>query len=672
MSSRRTSRRDSRHAPKNAANSGANRPEPAPTVGGSFARPALAIFAVALVLRLIHLWQLRRAPFFDLPIGDGRAYDLWGQSIAAGDWIGQGVFYQAPLYAYFLGAIYTVAGHDLGIVRLVQAVIGSASCALVGAAGWRLFSRPAGIAAGLLLAIYAPAIFFDGLIQKSLLDLLFLSVMLWLLARWLVDHPERGAPWLWLGLTLGALSLTRENALVFVVVLLAWALKRDRHLSGARLRPAALLLAGLAIVLLPVALRNLAVGGEFHVTTSQFGPNFYIGNNAQATGGYDPLRAGRGSAQYEREDATALAEQAESRRLSPAEVSRYWTRQALDFITSQPGAWLSLMARKAMLVWNATEVMDTESQEAHAEWSSVLAILGSAGHFGVLVPLALFGAMTTWPERRRTGILIALVLTYAASVVLFYVFARYRFPIVPFLALFAGAGIAGAPRFVREAPRPVLAATLGVVAVAALLVNQPIVASDLTRAVTAANLGEALSAAGRHEEAVAEYRRAIALRPDWPVAHYNLGSALNQRGRPVEAIAEFERALALEPDYARARFGLGSALISAGRPRDAIGPLSQAAAEMPDSAEVRRALGIALARENRLREAVAAFSEAVQLAPDSADAHNDLGVALASQGDLAGAAERFARALALRPDFAEARRNLEAARHLAAAPAGSK
>ena len=34
-------------------------------------------------------------------------------------------------------------------------------------------------------------------------------------------------------------------------------------------------------------------------------------------------------------------------RLTPAEVSSYWTGRAFDFITSQPGAWLELMARKA-------------------------------------------------------------------------------------------------------------------------------------------------------------------------------------------------------------------------------------------------------------------------------------------------------------------------------------
>jgi tetratricopeptide (TPR) repeat protein len=550
------------------------------------------------------------------------------------------------------------------VVRLIQAVLGSLSCVLVGVAGWRLFSRRAGIAAGVMLAVYAPALFFDGLIQKSLLDLVFLSVMLWLASRWLIDRPGERWPWLWLGLALGGLSLTRENALAFTLVLLGWAATRGRRVTRANLRAAAFLLVGLAIVLLPVAIRNLAVGGEFHVTTSQFGPNFYIGNNPQATGGYDPLRAGRGAAQYEREDATAIAEQALGHRLTPAEVSRYWTGQALAFIRSQPASWLALLATKIRLLWNATEIMDTESQLAHAEWSTPLALAGWVGHFGILVPLALLGIVVTWRDRQRTGVLLAMMIVYAASVVMFYVFARYRYPLVPFLVLFAAAGVTALPRFVRSASRPVLAGTCVAIGLVALVVNQPIVAAELTRAVTATNLGEALSAEGRHDEAVAQYRRAIALKPDWAPAYYNLGSALSRGGRAGEAVTEFERALALQPDYPRARFGLGSALLAAGRPRQALDHLRQAAASLPESADVRRALGIALAREHRVTEAIAAFTEAIRLAPDSAEAHNDLGVALASQGDIRGAADRFAHALSLEPDFTEARRNLEAARKL--------
>src|SRR5213593_1529761 len=124
----------------------------------SFAPPALVVFAVAFTLRIIHIWQMRNAPFFTLLMGDARGYDEWAQRIVGGDWIGRDVFYQAPLYPYFLALIYSFSGHSPILVRLVQAVMGSCSCVLVAAAARRLFSMRAGLLAGVMLAIYAPAI----------------------------------------------------------------------------------------------------------------------------------------------------------------------------------------------------------------------------------------------------------------------------------------------------------------------------------------------------------------------------------------------------------------------------------------------------------------------------------------------------------------------------------
>ena len=425
------------------------------------------MFVIALVVRLIHVWQMREAPFFSVLLGDSRGYDEWARRIAAGEWLGTDVFYQAPLYPYFLGAIYTLLGRDLFVVRVSQAIVGALSCATLSMAAERLFSRRAGLIAGLGLAFYAPAIFFDALIQKTVLDVFFLCLALFILSRLLDWPPEHGIRadikgralgWMCLGIVLGGLALTRENALVFVAVILVWIAARQEAigmhgwrgwLTRARVTDAAALVLGVAVILAPVAARNYAIGGGFYVTTSQFGPNFYIGNNPRSDGTYMSLRPGRGAPEYERQDATELAEHASGRRLTPSEVSSYWSNRALDFIGSQPGAWLRLIGRKVVLLWNADEMLDTESQESHAEWSTLLSVGGWFGHFGLLVPLALLGVIATWHERARLWLLYAMIIAYAASVIAFYVFARYRFPLVPLLMLFASAGLCALPTLFR-------------------------------------------------------------------------------------------------------------------------------------------------------------------------------------------------------------------------------
>jgi tetratricopeptide (TPR) repeat protein len=663
----------------------------------------VAIGVAAVVVRLIHVWQIRRAPFFDVLMGDARGYDAWARRIAAGDWIGRDVFYQAPLYPYFLGVIYAAAGRSLLLVRAIQAVVGALSCVLLAIAARRFLSPRAGLAAGLALALYAPAIFFDGLLQKSVLDLFFITLTL-ALAGSIVDDPSRGARWLALGAALGALSLTRENALVFVVVFAAWAIAAShstRPPGGAAFRrpsivSAVMLFLGLTIVLLPVVIRNYAVGGGFYLTTSQFGPNLYQGNHPQADGSYAPLRYGRGAPEYERTDAKELAEHALQRPLTPAEVSSFWTDRALDYITAHPAEWLTLEGRKLLLLMNATETLDTESQESYAEWSWPLRVLGWVGHFGVLVPLAVLGAIVAWPQRRRLAILSAMTVTYAASVLLFYVFARYRLPLVPMLILFAAATVERRDRGERRVSWLFASRRSAIFAGSALIVviiaaNWPLLSKPRMRAITETNLGVALQEDGRLDEAIAQYRRAVdiqgdyapaynnlgvALRAagsvdaaidayqralatagDYPDAHYNLANALLEKHRPVEAAAHFAIALRSIPDSAGARNNLGVALLAAGKPQEAIAAFRAAAAAEPQSAAAHRNLGNALVSAGQAAEGISELRRATKLDPADAAAHDDLGRALVEQQDLDGAVTEFRTSLRLSPS-ADAHNNL--------------
>ena len=623
---------------------------------------ALATFGVALLVRLIHVWQIRRSPYYATLLGDSRGYDDWARQIAAGDWLGHDVFYQAPLYPYLLGLIYSVAGHHLLVVRVVQAILGSTSCALLALAAARMFSRPAGIAAGLMLAFYAPAIFFDGLLQKSVLDVFFVCLALWLVSRTggtaeRAEAAKRFLLYVALGLTMGGLALTRENALVFIVVVLAWIVVAERRTpnverrtaNGERLQQAAFFLAGLAIVLLPVAARNLYVGGGFFITTSQFGPNFYIGNNPEADGTYQSLRFGRGSPEYERQDATELAERALGTALTPAQVSSYWTDKALAFVTSSPVAWFRLMGRKAALLWNATEMVDTESQEAHAEWSLPLRLGGFIGHFGILVPLAVFGVIVTWPMRSRIWVLYAMTLAYAASVVLFYVFARYRYPLVPLLMLFAAAGLVALPDAIRSRHLAGGVWTLAAVAVAAVFCNWPMLSTSLMRAVTETNLGSALEADGRLDEAIDHYRRAIAFAPEFPPAYNNLATTQRAKGQIADAISTYHQALRLRPQYPEAEYNLANALMDAGRPSEAVEHFQIALRTIPASVDIHNNLGIALMDQGKRDEAIAEFRAALAIDPASAQSHLNLANALGSGHQYDEAIEHFHRASQLNP-----------------------
>jgi tetratricopeptide (TPR) repeat protein len=564
-----------------------------PEVGaGPAARPGarefrvslLIVFLAALLVRVAYLWELRDADVSRILVGDAYLYDRWAREIARGDWLGDTVFYQAPLYPYFLGVLYSLLPAGAGVsvapgaaapavvvARLVQALLGASACVLLALAGRSFFSPAVGLIAGGVLAVYAPAVFFDGLIQKAVLDLFLTTALLWLVGR-LGPDPGRGSL-VAAGLALGLLGLTRENALVLVPVVAAWLVFGqwgqwgERGVaSRRRFAYVGLFLAGVGLVLGPVALRNRVVGGEWLLTTAQLGPNLFIGNNSRANGLYAPLRWGRGDPRLERQDATELAQAARGRRLTPGEVSRYWTARTLADIRAEPGRWLRLLGWKLALTWNADEMIDSEDPAVYADSSVLLRGLGWLFHFGTVAPLAAVGLWVSRGQWRRLWLLYGMLAAGTASIVAFYVFARYRYLLVPVVVLFAAAGIQGVVEAWRGRRTRTLAAGAGILLVAGGLVNLPLVRDTTARAVTYRNLGATLAREGLPEEALRYFEKAVAANPTYVEGQLSLARVLAGLGRREDAVARYRLVLRLRPGLPEAESGL-RALLSEAPPR---------------------------------------------------------------------------------------------------------
>jgi len=502
---------------------------------GLSARERSVLFFLALVPRLLVLAELSGTPWNEVLLGDARAYDVWGQQIAAGDWIGREVFYQAPLYPYLLGASYALLGHVPVVVRLLQCVLASLAAVWIAQGTGRMASRRAALLAGGLAALYEPLLWYDVQIEKTSLAC-SLSAALFLLAA-----PGAGATRgraLACGALVGALALLRENAAVLLVPL-AWLLGREAAGRAGRLGA---LCAGTVLVLLPVAGRNLALGGAPLPTASNAGVNFYIGNGAEADGMYRPLVAGRGHPDHEREDATRIAEELSGRSLGPAEVSGFWLALALQEIRAEPGHFAALLARKARLLLHHGEIMDACAIEVFEDESGVLRLLAPLS-FGILLALVAAGLViahgrpaAAWP-RAAAGWL-------ALSILAFFVVGRFRLGLVPFLFPFAGIALAEG----LSSPRRRLAALAA--AGAALVSFWPLDLPGNPRATSAANLASELLRESNAAEAEVWARRAWEHDPGSADAAFNLGLVLRRLGRDAEAEAPFEAAMALEPAYA--------------------------------------------------------------------------------------------------------------------------
>jgi tetratricopeptide (TPR) repeat protein len=181
------------------------------------------------------------------------------------------------------------------------------------------------------------------------------------------------------------------------------------------------------------------------------------------------------------------------------------------------------------------------------------------------------------------------------------------------------------------------------------------------------NLGAALARKGDTEAAIAEYERALAIAPQDARIERNLGQALFDQGRIDDAIAHFERALELrnrkdprgeKPDLL---VELGNAYLRKGDTATAITHYRSVLASRPNDAAGHTNLATALLKQGQNDEARRHFDEAKRLSPandQSADVYYATGNTFFQKRDLENAIANYRQALGLRPNFAEARSNL--------------
>ncbi len=172
------------------------------------------------------------------------------------------------------------------------------------------------------------------------------------------------------------------------------------------------------------------------------------------------------------------------------------------------------------------------------------------------------------------------------------------------------------------------------------------------------NLGIVQHQLGHLEEAVRSYRRAVEIKPDFVMAHYNRANALLQLGQLEDAAANYRRALELQPEFAEAHCNLGIVLQQLGRIGDALTSFRRALDFRPEFVVAHYNLGNALTELGKFDDAVSSYRRAIQIDHNYPGAHNNLGHAFTKLGRVNDALASYRRAVEINPDFAEAHNNL--------------
>ena len=531
---------------------------------------------VGLLIHAVYLLaQPASDPTFARPMLDGAYYVEWARGLVRGDGPPDGAFYLAPLYPYLLAAFFAVVGEAFFGLYLLQHLLLLAASGMLALHARPRLGAAAALAGAALFLLYHPLGFFAS---RPLGEPLALA----LLSSAILCNGRSGFRAAAAGGVLAALSaLARPN---FLLVPLIWS---ATDLARRRFTRAALLVAGVLLVVLPVGVRNHLASGHFVPISSNGGLTLYHGNGPGARGGFTLPRGMAGGLERQRVEAAAVAVQQSGVVMDFVESDRWWGSQAIRTRLGAPRAGLALFFRKTMLLIDNYEHgldydpgLDTNPARMtlriagrEIQWVPFAFLFGLAA---AGVALRGFGSAATWSV---WGALLAAALTP----VIFYISSRYRLPVAALLTLPAGVGLAGLLGFGRTVtPKRRLAALAAGAACAALSLS---VWSDDLRAAEMssghANLASAYEAVGDLTAAEREARRAIEIDPRLVKGHFNLAVILEAAGDPQAAEAAYRAALSVEPTHAESATNLGKMLIVRGAPADAVPVLRRAVSAHP-------------------------------------------------------------------------------------------
>jgi tetratricopeptide (TPR) repeat protein len=204
------------------------------------------------------------------------------------------------------------------------------------------------------------------------------------------------------------------------------------------------------------------------------------------------------------------------------------------------------------------------------------------------------------------------------------------------------------------------------------------------------NLGAALVASGKYDQAITQYKLALNTKPD-PGVRLNLALAYYKSAQFADAARELKTVRDADPQSAKAVLLLADCYLHLGQNRDAIDLLTPLRKSTPEDMGVAYLLGTALLRDGRLGEgqvvidqlmakgnsaelqllmgttaftagdfprAVADLQKSVELNPKLSDAWSYYGLALFATGEVTRSREAFLKALALDPNDFQSNLNI--------------
>jgi 4-amino-4-deoxy-L-arabinose transferase-like glycosyltransferase len=370
---------------------------------------AIIIFILALTTRLFYALVFTHAPLST----DSKDYDILALQISQGkgyvNLSNEPTAFRAPVYPLFLGAIYSIAGHDLLWVRLIQALLGGAICVLVYLISTIIFDNITASLSGYLCSFHLPFI-----INSSQILTETLFTFLLLLSIFLILSSNGYRTLTISGLLFGLTLLTRPFLIFFFPFLFYWLYLKNKYDT---FKSITILLISILLIVLPWTIRNYYRLNSFVPLANTGGIALYNSYVVPKKGfGYNSLE-GIEDEYYSIKDETSknkylISKTVEYIKKNPVTVIKLTFIKLLLFIYPFDGYWYPIsFGSKYNIFWGTIL------------WFCSLGIIINLKKNDINMKLIYF-----------------LFLSFLIGVMIFHGSPRYRLPLEPLLICFAASG----------------------------------------------------------------------------------------------------------------------------------------------------------------------------------------------------------------------------------------
>lgn len=490
-----------------------------------------------LITRIGHLIVIYDTPITKILTIDAAHYHDLAKQFAEKGW-GDTVWFMNPGYPTFVGILYWLIDSSPFMVMVIQTFLEGVALWMMLQTARMLLTESAARLVMLFWLGYALFPYYNGTLLTPSLIITLTSATIYFFVRGQIE--QKLILYFLSGVMIGATILCRPIPLLLLPILFIYFLLNKNEVK--RFSKLFCIYIGVFIIVFPFTLRNYLVSGQFILSQTSGGVVFWIGNNENANGLYyeAPFLTSAEPSQEEA-DFRKTASQLANRELSSAEASRFWAKQAFNWIISHPMDFLKLQAKKLLYWGNHVEAPNNITFYVVQGFSPFVKYLPI--RWSVLMIFFLVGLWAIWKNKTSWVIPLFILLTYFLANQIFYSASEYRIAAAPVMILLAVAAL----QFLW---RMLLNNKMNLFMVGVMLLTPGFLWAHYTNLTIQSlknvkmdyfNWAQTAYRMGLTYEAIQYYHQALAIDPFFWEGHYQLAMTLYELGFEDQAREEFAR-----------------------------------------------------------------------------------------------------------------------------------